>query len=147
MDAAYEIEADGKRITTYGEHPEGLMMVDRDGRYAIQIFRPGRAPFKGGSKAKGEVSEFRDAVMGSSTHFGKVEIDYPKQQLIFRIQSASFPNWNGATQVRDFDYEKGLLTYRVPATASGNGTTAYSIWRRATSKRSATDLGAQRAGG
>jgi hypothetical protein len=131
MEAAYEIQADGKRITTYGEHPEGLMMVDRDGRYAIQIYRPGRASFKAGSKARAEVSELRDAVMGSSTHFGRVEIDRARQQLVFHIQAASFPNWNGATQVRDFDYSRGLLTYRVPAAASGNGTTAYSIWRRA----------------
>jgi hypothetical protein len=45
--------------------------------------------------------------------------------------SASFPNWEGKRQVRDYEYTDVLLTYAVPASASGNGTIAYSIWRRA----------------
>jgi hypothetical protein len=32
--------------------------------------------------------------------------------------------------VRDYAYRDGLLRYAVPASASGNGTTAHSIWRR-----------------
>ncbi|HEX8064281.1 MAG TPA: lipocalin-like domain-containing protein [Allosphingosinicella sp.] len=129
--AAYEIQSDGTRTTTYGEHPDGLMIVDRAGRYSLQIFRPGRAPFKGGSKSRAEPGELRDAVIGSSTHFGTVSIDHRAHQLVFHVAAASFPNWNGATQHRDYTYADGLLTYRVPAAASGNGAVAYSVWRRA----------------
>jgi hypothetical protein len=32
--------------------------------------------------------------------------------------------------VRDFTYQDGVLSYAVPPTASGNGSTAYSVWRR-----------------
>ena len=70
-------------------------------------------------------------MLGSSTHFGKLSIDPAKHQLIFNIEAASFPNWEGKQQVRDYTYEDGILTYAVPASASGNGTIAYSIWRRA----------------
>ena len=45
MDSAYEIQANGTRTTNYGEHPSGLMMVDRAGRYSVQIFRRDRPPF------------------------------------------------------------------------------------------------------
>ena len=40
MESAYEILADGTRVTAYTEHPHGLMPVDAGGRYSIQIYRP-----------------------------------------------------------------------------------------------------------
>ena len=130
MDSAYEIHADGSRTTNYGEHPAGLMMVDRAGRYSIQIFRPDRPKFASGDKTKGEADEYRSAVLGSSTHFGRVTIDPAKHQLLFDVETASFPNWEGKRQVRDYTYSGGVLSYAVPASASGNGTIAYSVWRK-----------------
>lgn len=130
MDSAYEIHADGSRTTNYGAHPSGLMMVDNAGRYSIQIFRPGRSPFRSGDKARGEADEYRSAMLGSSTHFGRVTVDAVKRQLLFDVEASSFPNWEGKRQVRDFSYAGGLLSYAVPASASGNGTIAYSVWRK-----------------
>lgn len=131
MDSAYEIRADGVRITNYGEHPNGLMMVDAAGRYSIQIFRIDRPKFASGVKKDGAPEEYREAVLGSSTHFGFVKIDHDKRQLVFSLNAASFPNWEGKTQIRDYVYDDGLLSYAVPASASGDGTIAYSNWRRA----------------
>jgi hypothetical protein len=131
MESAYELRADGTRTTNYGEHPKGLLTVDAEGRYNLQIFRPDRPIFASGDKARSTPEEYRQAVLGSSTHFGKLSIDPAKHQLIFNIEAASFPNWEGKQQVRDYTYEDGILTYAVPASASGNGTIAYSIWRRA----------------
>lgn len=131
MDSAYEVRADGTRTANYGEHPAGLFVVDHAGRYSIQIFRAGRATFASGDKAKGTPEEYREAVVGSSTHFGKVAIDSKTHRLIFDVEAASFPNWEGKRQVRDYTYQNGILTYAVPASASGSGTIAYSIWRRA----------------
>jgi hypothetical protein len=130
MDSAYELHPDGSRTTNYGEHPAGLMMVDTDGRYSIQIFRPGRPNFSSGDKTKGAPAEYRDAVLGSSTHFGRVSVDESKHQLLFDVVAASFPNWEGKRQVRNFTYKDGVLSYAVPASASGNGTIAYSVWRK-----------------
>jgi hypothetical protein len=131
MDSAYEIQADGTRTTNYGEHPVGLLMVDSAGRYTLQIFRPGRPAFASGNKSVGTAEEYRTALVGISTHIGKVAIDRAHQQLIFDVEAASFPNWEGKRQVRDFTFKDGLLSYAVPASASGGGTTAYSVWRRA----------------
>src|ERR1700677_2640609 len=75
MTSAYEIKADGTRTTNYGEHPNGLLMIDTDGRYSLQIFRPGRAKFAAGDKTRGTPEEYRDAVLGASTHTGHVTID------------------------------------------------------------------------
>src|SRR5512139_293189 len=60
MTAAYEILADGTRTTNYGEHPKGLLMVDDSGRYSLQIFRPDRAKFASGVKARGTAEEYRE---------------------------------------------------------------------------------------
>jgi hypothetical protein len=131
MDSAYEILANGTRTTNYGEHPSGLMVVDHAGHYSIQIFRRDRPQFKSADKTRGAPDEYRAAVLGSSTHFGRVSIDRAKHQLLFDVEAASFPNWEGKRQVRDYVYRDGLLTYSVPASASGNGTVAYSVWRKA----------------
>lgn len=130
MEAAYEIQRDGSRTTYYGEHPLGLLSVDKEGRYSIQIYRVGRPAFVSGDKARGTPEEYRQAVVGSSTHFGWVSIDRAKHQLTFEIEAASFPNWEGTRQVRDYTFRDGRLSYTVPASASSSGVIAYSIWRR-----------------
>ena len=38
----------------------------------------------------------------------------------------------GAT--REYDYSGNVLSYAVPASASGNGTIAYSVWRKVAPK-------------
>jgi hypothetical protein len=130
MDRAFEILADGTRVTTYGEHPAGRLTIDAAGRYNLQIFRRDRPGFASGEKGKGTPEELREAVMGSSTHFGRVSLDPAKRQLVFDVEAASFPNWEGKRQIREYRFENGLLTYAVPASASGNGTIAWSIWRK-----------------
>ena len=129
MVSAYEIHADGTRTTNYGEHPVGAFMVDASGHYSLQVFRPGRPAFASGDRATGTAEEYRTALLGISTHIGKVSIDQAHHQLIFDVEASSFPNWEGKRQVRDYTYKDGVLTYAVPA--YGGGTIAYSVWRRA----------------
>jgi len=130
MESAYELHADGTRTTNYGEHPTGLMIVDPAGRYSIQIYRPGRPNFASGVKSKGQPEEYRSAVLGSSNHFGRVQVDSTAHQLLFDVEASSFPNWEGKRQIRNYTYADGTLSYAVPAKASGDGTVAYSVWRR-----------------
>jgi hypothetical protein len=128
--SAYEILADGSRATAYGEHPRGRMMVDADGRYSIQIFRPDRPHFAAGDKARGTAEEYRAAALGSSTHFGRVRALPDGRTLVFSVESASWPNWEGREQRREYSFSDGVLRYAVPASASGNGTIAWSVWRK-----------------
>ena len=130
MVSAYEIHADGTRTTNYGEHPDGLFIVDAAGRYSMQIFKLGRPAFASGDKARGTPEEYRAALVGISTHIGKVTIDAEHHQLTFDVEGSSFPNWEGKRQVRDYTFKDGVLSYAVPASASGSGTTSYSVWRR-----------------
>lgn len=125
---ADNIAPDGTRTALYGPAPEGSLMFDGQGRYAIQIARPGRPAFAAGDKAKGTAEEYRAASLGYNAHFGRYEI--VGKVLTFRIERASFPNWEGQVQARDFSLQGDRLTYRVPAPTSGAGAVGEVEWWR-----------------
>jgi hypothetical protein len=125
---ADEIKADGTRIQNYGADARGRLIIDAEGRYSLQIFRPDRVRFAGGNKFAGTADEYRDAVHGMSTHYGRLEIEPGGRTLAFHIEQAAFPNWEGAVQRRGYVLTGGLLSYEVPPAA--DGTVARSVWRR-----------------
>ena len=104
------------------------MMVDANGQYSLQIFRSDRQRFGSDSKAEGSADDFRSAVMGSSTHYGVVAIDEQANELVFTIDGATFPNWEGTTQRRRCTLEGAELRYYVPPRADGS--VPISVWQR-----------------
>jgi hypothetical protein len=130
LTAADEIRADGTRVQSYGPDPQGLLIVDEDGRYSLQIFRPDRPKFAAGSKLKGTGAEYEAAVLGMSSHVGRCSIDPASGTLTFRIERASYPNWDGTEQKRKYKLTGDELTYEIPASATGDGTIPRSSWRR-----------------
>lgn len=125
--AADKLLPDGHEVRDYGEAPKGLLIVDDRGRYSLQIFKSERLRFEG-DKADGSAEAFASAVMGSSTHYGAVEVDAPHGVLTFRIEGSSFPNWEGTVQRRTYSLDGATLRYRVPARP--DGTVPISVWRR-----------------
>jgi hypothetical protein len=109
-----------------GAAPKGRLFIDAQGRYALQIFKAERPRFASADKAAGTHDEFRAAVLGSSTHYGTVALE--DGQLVFRIEAASFPNWEGTVQRRSFELHGDELRYRVPARPDGG--IPISVWRR-----------------
>ena len=125
---ADEIKADGTRIQNYGPNAEGRLIVDAEGRYSLQIFRADRPRFASGNKFRGAPEEYRDAVHGMSTHYGRITIEEDGAILAFHIDRAAFPNWEGAVQRRRFTLSDVQLAYEVPPAV--DGTVARSVWRR-----------------
>jgi hypothetical protein len=119
---------DGSRAGDYGAAPKGLLIIDAQGHYSLQIFKAERTRFASDDKGAGTPAEYQAAVMGSSTHFGTVSADPAKGILTFHIQNASFPNWEGAVQKRSYEIKNGELSYRV--TPRPNGDVPISVWRR-----------------
>ena len=70
--------ADGSRIHLYGENPHGILMLDSNGNYSLQIVSEGRPHFKAGDKSKGTDEENRLAIQRSNAHFGTYTIDTGK---------------------------------------------------------------------
>jgi hypothetical protein len=119
---------DGTRAPDYGTAPAGRLVIDAECRYSLQIFKRERPSFASEDKAKGTDTEFRQAVLGSSTHFGSLEADTAAGVLQFKIEDASFPNWRGTRQQRTYTLVGDVLTYRVPRRPDGS--IPISIWRR-----------------
>ncbi|VWB16236.1 hypothetical protein BLA23254_00604 [Burkholderia lata] len=119
---------DGTVGRDYGADPKGLLLIDVHGNYSLQIFRSERPRFASNDKATGTPDEFRDAVLGSSTHYGTLTVDPANHKLAFHIVNSSYPNWIGQTQTRSYQLKDGELSYRVPPRA--NGDIPISVWRR-----------------
>jgi len=128
--AADRIGADGARRRDYGERPHGRLMVDTSGRYAVTILSDDRPRIAAGDKARGTPAEYAATVVGTSAHYGTLAVDSARGTLRFRIERSVFRNWEGTEQLREYRLDGDLLTYRVPAAASGDGSVAISTWRR-----------------
>jgi hypothetical protein len=126
--AADDLHPDGSRTHGYGEAPKGRLIIDGQGRYSLQIFKAERARFAAGDKRKGVPAEYESAVLGSSTHYGEVEADPAAHVLTFRIDGASYPNWEGTQQKRRYELKGDELSYQVPPTP--DGTIPISVWKR-----------------
>ncbi len=126
--AADVIKADGVRAHDFGAAPQGMLQIDREGRYTLQIFRADRPRFASGDKQSGTPAEYAASVLGSSTHFGTIKVDAAAHTLTFQIDKASFPNWEGQAQTRHYELVGDELSYRV--VPRPNGDVPISVWRR-----------------
>jgi len=131
LKAAQVILPDGRRVTdpAYGDSAKGILMIDADGQYSLQIFKPDRPTFSSGDKKRGTADEYSSALLGMSTHTGHVRVDSAQALLYFNIDYSAYPNWNHTVQTRKFRLSGNELYYEVPRSA-GAGTIAVSIWER-----------------
>jgi hypothetical protein len=120
--------ADGSRTHDYGEAPRGMLLIDTQGRYALQIYQSERPLFASGDKKTGTAAEYQAASLGSSSHFGTIAIDADAQTLAFHIERSAFKNWEGSVQQRHYELQGDELSYRVPPRADGS--IPISVWRR-----------------
>ena len=121
---------DGSRIHLYGADPQGMLVFDASGRYALQILRGDRAKFASNDKAEASPEDFKAATLGSNTHFGRYTVDETHHTVTFHIDHASFPNWEGTEQVRQLQIDHEHLTYIVPTPTSGVGAVGEVEWKR-----------------
>jgi Lipocalin-like domain len=121
-----------------------LSVVFSHARMARSLFRPARGasvsavgvlvdPFRSsnfaaGSKVGGTDAEMRAAVMGESTHFGSLTVDWAAKTLRFAIVDSSFPNWRGQVQIRSFTLHDDVLSWEVPPRP--DGAVPISLWHR-----------------
>jgi len=127
--AADRLKPDGTRARDYGQHPKGRLIIDAQGRYSLQIFDGDRPRIASGDKATATPAELTGAVVGSSTHYGTVAVDKAANVLVFRIEGASFANWEGTEQRRKYVLTTDTLSYQVP-TPRPDGSIPISEWRR-----------------
>ena len=124
------LNPDGSRTGDYGPNPAGILMFDDGGRYAIQIVRTGRAKFAANDRKKGTPEEYKTTVEGTNPHWGTYEVDGVEQVIVFHIEHASYPNWEGTTQRRKFTVDGDRLKYVVTGVSTGTAPLEV-VWQRA----------------
>lgn len=129
LTAADRLKSDGSRSRDYGQHPKGRLIIDAQGRYSLQIFDGDRPRVVSGEKRTATPEENASAVLGSSTHYGTVAVDGAAQVLVFKIEGASFANWEGTEQRRQYVLTADTLSYQVP-TPRPDGSIPISEWKR-----------------
>jgi hypothetical protein len=122
-------EQGGNKTDTYGPNPQGILTVDANGRYVLAVARAGLPKVASNNRTTATPEENKAIVQGSVTHFGTLSVNAADKIIAFKIETATFPNWDGTEQQRPFTLIGDELTYTVPA-QSGGGTGTV-VWKRA----------------
>jgi Lipocalin-like domain len=126
LKSAYNLHQDGSKTFGFGPKPQGILMIDKQGHYSLQIFRSDEPTYA--TDAKGMRTAFKANEI-ASTHYGQVSLDPEHHTITFRIELAYFPRWNGTVQVRPYTLSADELSYQVPA-QPGSDSVAVSVWQR-----------------
>ncbi len=125
------IYPDGSKVYPYGDNPQGMLMVDKAGHYAIQILKAKRPKVASGDKNVCTPEENAALVQGSNSHFGQYSMDEKNKTITFNIEHASFPNWEDTQQNRSYTFVNNVLTYVVTHTTQGGQSVIAEVaWRK-----------------
>ena len=122
-------EQGGNKTDTFGPNPKGILVVDANGRYVSILARAGLPKVASNNRTTATPEENKAIVQGSGAHFGTLSVNAADKTITFKIETATFPNWDGTEQKRPFTVTGDELQYTVAA-ASGGGT-ATVVWKRA----------------
>jgi Lipocalin-like domain len=122
--------SDGSKTFPYGKKPVGLLVFTDAGDYAIQILKAMRTKVASGDKNKALPEENTALVQGSNSHFGTYTVDLENHSILFNVQHAFFPNWEGNVQARSYTLENNVLSYVVTHTTNGGAITAIVVWKK-----------------
>ena len=115
------VAADGTRTPNYGPHPRGTAIYTADGHYSLQTISDTRPKFAANNKLKGTADEYKAAVLGMISFFGRYTLDEDKKELTLHLVACSYPNWDGTTQTRPITVlTDDVLTFISPVSSAGS---------------------------
>ena len=123
-------DKDGKTTEQFGSGAMGLMTLDAGGRFILTIIGPGLPHFASNNRAGGTPEEYKAVMSKSIAMIGTYSHDPANKTLTFKVESSTFPNWNGTAQKRVIvALNKDELKYITQTASSGGVGTV--TWRRA----------------
>jgi hypothetical protein len=122
------VRPDGSKNPNFGPNPNGIVIFDASGHYALELSRSNNPKFAANNRAQGTAEENKAVVSGAVAHFGTYAVDEADKTLTFHIESSSFPNLEGALQKRQITLTGDDLKWVNPQAAGGG--TAEVYWRR-----------------
>lgn len=123
-------EKDGTRTDQFGSGAKGMMAFDADGHFMLTIIGPDLPKFSSNNRAGGTPDENKAVVSKSIAMIGTYSVNSADKTLTFKVDSATFPNWNGTEQKRLLSSSsRDELKYITPTASSGGVGTV--TWKRA----------------
>ena len=124
------IEKDGAKTDQYGAGARGMMSLDTDGYFMLTIIGPDLPRFASGNRATGTPEENKAVVGKSIAMIGTYSVNPADRTLTFKVERATFPNWDGTEQKRSIvSVSSDELKY-ITTTASSGGIGTVT-WKRA----------------
>jgi hypothetical protein len=123
-------ERDGTKTDQFGSGAKGMLILDPQGNFMLTIIGPDLPKFASNNRAAGTPEENKAVVSKSIAMIGTYSVNSVDKTLTFKVDSASFPNWNGTEQKRLLaSGNSDELKYVTPTASSGGVGTV--TWRRA----------------
>lgn len=115
-----------------GRDVAGQLIYDELGNVSAHIMDPSRPAFASGDRAAGTEAEVRKAFVGYLAYYGTYDVDAARGTVTHLIKGASFPNWIGRDQVRNYRLDGVRLTITTPPIrAGGEDLITVLLWERA----------------
>jgi hypothetical protein len=122
-------ERDGLKTDQFGTGAKGMLVLDASGHFMLTIIGPDLPKFASNNRAAGTPDENKAVVSKSIAMLGGYSVSTSDKTLTFKVDSATFPNWNGTEQKRLLSpIEADVLTYVTPTASSGGVGTV--TWKR-----------------
>ncbi|MEP6965327.1 MAG: lipocalin-like domain-containing protein [Polaromonas sp.] len=123
-------ERDGMKTDQFGSGAKGMLSLDSGGHFMLTILGPELPRFASNNRAHGTPEENKEVVSKSIAMIGTYSVDPAQKTLTFKVDSATFPNWNGTEQKRLLSLgNRDELRYVTPTASSGGVGTV--VWKRA----------------
>lgn len=106
LTANYDQFTDGRRRDTWGDTPQGLLVVTANGLFAVQIMGVNRQPRPGAVPT--------ESVGPAIAYYGRYSVDEGNKGFSVRVEQSTFPQWIGTLNVRTIE-ELSSTTLRVVA--------------------------------
>ncbi len=122
-------EKDGTKTEQFGPGAKGTLMLDPGGRFMLTIIGTGLPKFASGNRADGTPEETKAVAARSIAMIGTYSVNSAERTLTFKVESATFPNWDGTEQKRLLaSSSRDELRYVTPTASSGGVGTV--TWKR-----------------
>lgn len=121
--------ADSSKSYPYGDAPQGLLIFEPNGDYAIQILRAVRPKVASNNKSTATPEESIALVQGANSHYGQYIVDEQKHTITYKVAHAFFPNWEGKDLTTIYTLQDDILKSYSTNTTNG-GASAVITWKR-----------------
>jgi hypothetical protein len=120
---------DGTKFQLFGPNPNGILVLDGNGRTAFMLMSSGRPKFASNNRNTGSPEENKATVQGSIAFFGTWSVNEADKTITTRIEASTFPNQEEQDQKRIItSVTADELRYINPATTTGDK--AETVWKR-----------------